>query len=73
MTVLKDVTELECLNSRGNFNGNKRFLNAQLEKEQNPAVRVLLEADLSHLDRIQVQDGDGEGVSRCAAAACGFE
>jgi hypothetical protein len=57
MTVLKGVAELEfvCLNSRENFEGNKSFLNVRLEKEQNPAVRALLEADLRHLDRIQVQ------------------
>lgn len=57
MTVLKGVAELEfvCLNSRENFEGNKRFLNSRLEKEQNPAVRALLKADLRHLDRIQVQ------------------
>lgn len=57
MTVLKGVAELEfiCLNSRENFESNKLFLRERLETEQNPNVRALLEADLSHLDRIQVQ------------------
>lgn len=57
MTVLKGIAELEfiCLNSRENFEGNKQFLRTRLEKEQNPAIRTLLEADLNHLDRIQVQ------------------
>lgn len=57
MTVLKGMTELEflCLNSRESFEDNKRFLKSRLEQENNPAVRRLLEHDLTHLDRIQVQ------------------
>ncbi len=57
MTVLKGMAELEflCLNSRENFEDNKRFLKSRLEQENNPAVRRLLEHDLTHLDRIQVQ------------------
>lgn len=57
MTVLKGVAELEfiCLNSRENFEGNKSFLRERLETEQNANIRTLLEADLNHLDRIQVQ------------------
>lgn len=57
MTVLKGIAELEflCLNSRENFEDNKRFLRSRMEQEDNPAVRRLLEADLIHLDRIQVQ------------------
>lgn len=57
MTVLKGVAELEflCLNSRENFENNKRFLRGRLEQEDNPAVHKLLEKDLVHLDRIQVQ------------------
>mgnify|MGYP001197021763 CR=1 FL=1 len=57
MTVLKGMAELEflCLNSRESFEDNKRFLKNCLERENNPAVRRLLEHDLTHLDRIQVQ------------------
>lgn len=57
MTVLKGMAELEflCLNSRESFEDNKRFLKNRLERENNPAVRRLLEHDLTHLDRIQVQ------------------
>lgn len=57
MTVLKGMAELEflCLNSRENFEDNKRFLKNRIEQENNLAVRRLLEHDLSHLDRIQVQ------------------
>lgn len=57
MTVLKGMAELEflCLNSRENFEDNKQFLKKCMEQESNPAVRRLLEHDLSHLDRIQVQ------------------
>lgn len=57
MTVLKGVAEIEmlCLNSRESFEDNKRFLRSRMEQEENPVVRKLLEKDLTHLDRIQVQ------------------
>lgn len=57
MTVLKGIAEIEmlCLNSRENFEDNKRFLRSRMEQEQNPVVRKLLEKDLGFLDRIQVQ------------------
>ena len=57
MTVLKGMAEIEmcCLNSRENFEDNKRFLRNRIEQENNPAVHKLLEADLTFLDRIQVQ------------------
>ena len=57
MTVLKGMAELEflCLNSRESYEDNKHFLRNRMELETNPAVRRLLEQDLAHLDRIQVQ------------------
>ncbi len=57
MTVLKGMAELEflCLNSRENFEDNKQFLRSRLEQENNPAVRRMLEQDLTQLDRMQVQ------------------
>lgn len=57
MTVLKGIAEIEmcCLNSRENFEDNKRFLRSRIGQENNPAIRKLLEADLTFLDRIQVQ------------------
>ena len=57
MTVLKGMAEIEmcCLNSRENFEDNKRFLRMRIEQENSPTVRKLLEADLNFLDRIQVQ------------------
>lgn len=57
MTVLKGLAEIEmiCLNSREDFEGNKRFLKGRLEREKNPAVRKLLEQDLLYLDKIQIQ------------------
>lgn len=57
MTVLKGMAELEflCLNSRESFEDNKRFLRSRMDQESNPAVRKLVEQDLIHLDRIQVQ------------------
>ena len=57
MTVLKGVAEIEmlCLNSRESFEDNKQFLRSRIKKEENTAVRKLLEKDLNYLDRIQVQ------------------
>ena len=57
MTVLKGIAEIEmqCLNSRENFEDNKRFLRSRMEQEDNPVIRKLLLADLNFLDRIQVQ------------------
>ena len=57
ITVLKGVAEIEmlCLNSRESFEDNKRFLKSQMEQEENPVIRRLLEQDQTHLDRIQVQ------------------
>ena len=57
MTVLKGMAEIEmcCLNSRENFEDNKRFLRQRIEQEDNPAIRKLLETDMTFLDRIQVQ------------------
>ncbi len=57
MTVLKGIAEIEmcCLNSRESFEDNKANIRKRIEHENNPAVRSLLEADLEHLDRIQVQ------------------
>jgi hypothetical protein len=57
MTVLKGMAEIEmlCLNSRENFEDNKRFLRRRIEDEKNPAIRKLLEQDRTYLDRIQVQ------------------
>ena len=57
MTVLKGVAEIEMLslNSRESFEDNKRFLKSQMEQEENPVIRRLLEQDQTHLDRIQVQ------------------
>lgn len=57
MTILKGVTEVEflCLNSRENFEGNKRYLKSRLQEEQNVSIRRLLEKDLHFLDQIQIQ------------------
>ena len=55
MSVLKGLTEIEilCVNSRESFEGNKNNLKALSQKEENPAVRKLLEQDMKHLDQIQ--------------------
>ena len=55
MSVLKGLTEIEilCVNSRESFEGNKNHLKTLSKKEENPAVRKLLEQDMKHLDQIQ--------------------
>lgn len=55
--VLKGIDDLEilCLNSRDNFEYNKIFMRERIEKEKNESVRYLLEQDLLHLDKIQIQ------------------
>jgi hypothetical protein len=57
MTVLKGIAEIEmlCVNSRENFEDNKRYLKSRVDAENNPAIRKLLELDMTHLDRIQAQ------------------
>ena len=60
MTVLKGVAEIRmlCLNSRESFEDNKRFLKSQMEQEENPVIRRLLEQDQTHLDRIQCRSNN---------------
>ncbi|PWJ19771.1 hypothetical protein [[Clostridium] innocuum] len=55
--VLKGMAELEmvCLNSRDNFEENKLFLKKRMDTEENEKVRQLLQKDLLHLDKIQIQ------------------
>lgn len=57
MTVLKGLAEIEilCVNSRESFESNKNNLRRISEKEENPAVRKLLEQDAVFLDHIQAQ------------------
>lgn len=57
MTVLKGLTEIEilCVNSRESFESNKNNLRRISEREENPAVRKLLEQDAVFLDHIQAQ------------------
>lgn len=65
MTVLKGITEIEmmCLNSRENFEDNKRYLKNRAEEETNPAVRKLLELDAGHL-------GMGRNQKVCCFGKC---
>lgn len=55
MSVLKGLTEIEilCVNSRESFESNKNHLKSLVKKEENPAVKKLLEQDMIHLDHIQ--------------------
>lgn len=57
MNVLKGMAEIEmlCLNSRENFEDVKANIRTRMEAEQNIAIRKLLEQDMIHLDRMQVQ------------------
>ncbi len=57
MNVLKGIAEIEmlCLNSRENFEDVKANLRCRMDEEQNPAIRKLLEQDMTALDRMQVQ------------------
>ena len=57
MNVLKGISDIEmlCLNSRENFEGNKSYLKARMDAEQNPVIRKLLAQDMTALDRMQVQ------------------
>ena len=47
--------EFSCINSRENFDSNKNFYKERLEKEHSQKVRELLEKDIAHLDRVQIQ------------------
>lgn len=55
--VLKGISELEilCLNSRDNFEYNKIFMRERISETENESIRALLEQDLTHLDKIQIQ------------------
>ena len=50
-----DGVELSCINSRENFDSNKRFFEKRLAEEQEEQVRELLRLELQHLDRVQIQ------------------
>lgn len=55
--VIKGYNSIEfsCINSRENFDNNKIFYKERIEQEKSQKVRQLLEKDLSHLDRVQIQ------------------
>ena len=50
-----DCIEFSCINSRENFDSNKNFYKERLEKEHSQKIRELLEKDIAHLDRVQIQ------------------
>lgn len=55
--ILKGLANVDImsLNSKDNFEKNKMFLKERLENEQNGVICKLLEKDLIHLDKIQMQ------------------
>ena len=57
MSLLTSVPELEIIaaDSCEYFDSNKVYIKERLAKEQNEAVRKLLEADMEYLDSIQVE------------------
>ncbi|SDB40594.1 hypothetical protein SAMN02910317_02026 [Ruminococcaceae bacterium FB2012] len=57
MSLLTAVPELEIIatDSCEYFDSNKAYIKERLAKEQNEAVRKLLEADMEYLDSIQVE------------------
>lgn len=57
MTVMRDITDMGimCLNSRENFEDNKRFLRERIDNEPSPVIRNLLQHDLTELDNMQTQ------------------
>lgn len=56
LNVLKGQVDIDmlALNSTESFESNKNFYRQQLESEELPVIRKLLESDSNHLDRIQV-------------------
>ncbi len=55
--VLKGIEGIEilCMNGRDNFDNNKNFIKQRIQKEKSEKIRRLLEKDLIHLDKIQIQ------------------
>lgn len=49
----ESAVELLALDSRESFQRNKEFYQARLEQETIPALRILLEQDIRHLEAIQ--------------------
>ena len=56
-TVLSMIPDLEiiAMDSAERFDGNKWYVKERLQKEENPAVRELLQADHDFLDEIQLE------------------
>ena len=55
ITLTWQICFIASRTARGHSLRNKRFLKSQMEQEENPVIRRLLEQDQTHLDRIQVQ------------------
>lgn len=55
MLVLSALPGMEilCLDSHACFDRNQAYMKEQMEQEENPAVRLLLQKDREHLDSIQ--------------------
>ncbi len=55
--VLKSVPDIEiqCLNSRENFEDNKEYLRDRIEEEDNDTIKGLLKQDMIFFDKVQVQ------------------
>ncbi|MFR3754301.1 MAG: hypothetical protein ACLTW9_22265 [Enterocloster sp.] len=57
-SVIKGLDSIEVFLAsipEKNFDQNKMFYKERLEEEESPKVREILEKDLIHLDRVQIQ------------------
>lgn len=63
--VLKGIEGIEilCLNGRDNFENNKIFIKKRIQEEKSAKIRKLLEKDLVHLDKIQIQAATARNFS----------
>ena len=63
--VLKGIDGIEilCLNGRDNFENNKIFIKQRIKEEKSEKIRKLLERDLVHLDKIQIQTATARNFS----------
>lgn len=67
MNVIKGFNEIEilCLNSRENFKNNIVHMKERIQEETNPAIRVLLQMDLNHIDEIQLTTATARSFLLC--------
>ena len=55
--------EILCFNGRDYFENNKIFIKQRIKEENSVKIRKLLERDLVHLDKIQIQTATARNFS----------